>query len=89
MVNRFTAGIGSFLVVFAVSRTSPVLVEAISGVRYAIIFVAAYAITLWKPSCFREAFRKSTLIAKAAATCLVIAGLAVVGLHGGGSDSGP
>lgn len=89
MVNRFTAGVGSFLVVFAVSRTSPVLVEAISGLRYVIIFVAAYSITRWKPSWFREDFRKSTLIAKAAATCLVVAGLALVGLHGGGSGAAP
>ncbi len=83
MINRFLAGVGSFLVIFAISRTSPVLVEAISGVRYVIIFLAAYAITRWKPSWFREDFRGWTLAAKVLATCLVIAGLALVGLHGG------
>ena len=31
MVNRFLAGVGSFLVVFAISRTNPAIVEAISG----------------------------------------------------------
>src|SRR5581483_9415399 len=36
-VNRFLAGVGSFLVVYAISRTSPELVQAISGVRYAIV----------------------------------------------------
>jgi uncharacterized membrane protein len=89
MVNRFLAGVGSFLVVFAVSRTSPVLVNAISGVRYVIIFVAAYSITRWKPSWFREDFRKWTLVAKVTATCLVIAGLALVGLRGGAKAGGP
>lgn len=44
MVNRFMAGVGSFLV-FAISRTSPAVVQGISGVRYAIIFVAAYLIS--------------------------------------------
>lgn len=90
MVNRFLAGVGSFLVVFAVSRTSPALVEAISGVRYAIIFVAAYAITMWRPSWFQEDFRRWVFVAKATATLLVIAGLVWVGFHGGhGASSGP
>jgi uncharacterized membrane protein len=82
-VNRFMAGIGSFLVVYAVSRTNPALVEAISGVRYAVIFVGAYLITRWKPAWFREDFGPWALAAKATATSLVIAGLVLVGLHGG------
>jgi drug/metabolite transporter (DMT)-like permease len=90
MVNRFLAGIGSFLVVYAVSRANPALVEAISGVRYAVIFLGAYAITKWKPSWFQEDFRGRVLVAKAAATSLVITGLVLVGLRGGvGADSGP
>jgi drug/metabolite transporter (DMT)-like permease len=88
MVNRFMAGVGSFLVLYAVSRTTPVLVNAIAGVRYAIIFVGAYAITRWRPSWFREDFRKPTLVTKAAGTCLVIAGLALIGLHGGRGGGG-
>lgn len=83
MVNRFVAGIGSFLVVFAISRATPALVEAISGVRYVIIFVGAYGITRMKPSWFREDFSMRALLFKAAATCLVIAGLVLVGLQGG------
>ncbi|MGH9581428.1 MAG: EamA family transporter [Bryobacteraceae bacterium] len=82
MVNRFMAGVGSFLVVFAVSRTSPALVTAISGVRYAVIFVGAYLITMLKPEWFREDFRRWVLVAKIVATCLVVAGLALVGIHG-------
>jgi uncharacterized membrane protein len=82
MVNRFVAGVGSFLVVLALSRANPALVEAISGVRYIVIFIGAYAITMLKPSWFREDFRKWVLIAKATATCLVVAGLVLLGLHG-------
>lgn len=89
MVNRFLAGVGSFLVVFAVSRTSPALVTAISGVRYAVIFLGAYLITMLKPEWFREDFRKWVLTAKIIATCLVVAGLALVGIHGKAAGGGP
>jgi drug/metabolite transporter (DMT)-like permease len=85
MVNRFVAGVGSFLIVFAVSRAHPSLVQAISGVRYVIIFIGAYLITRFKPSWFRENFRGRALVMKALATGLVIAGLVLVAMHGGGS----
>lgn len=89
-INRFVAGVGSFLVVFAVSRANPAVVEAISGVRYVVIFLGAYAITRWRPSWFREDFTKWAITIKAAATSLVVAGLVLVGLHGaGGGPSGP
>jgi drug/metabolite transporter (DMT)-like permease len=90
MMNRFVAGVGSFLIIFAISRANPALVEAISGVRYIIIFLGAYAITQVKPSWFREDFRKPVLIAKVTATCLVVIGLVLVALSGGGGGaSGP
>lgn len=88
MVNRFLAGVGSFLVVFAVSRANPSVVQAISGVRYVTIFVGAYAITKFRPFWLQEDFGGWTLVIKVAATCLVIGGLVLVGLHeqqGGGS----
>lgn len=86
MVNRFTAGLGSFLIVYAVSLANPALVEAISGVRYVIVFFGAYAITKLRPVWFQEDFRKWVLMAKVAATGLVTAGLVVVGLRGGGGS---
>ncbi|HEX5234836.1 MAG TPA: EamA family transporter [Silvibacterium sp.] len=89
-LNRFVAGVGSFLVVFAVSRAQPSVVEAISGVRYVVIFLGAYAITTWRPSWFREDFTKRALLVKLAGTALVVAGLVLVGMHGGGGGaSGP
>jgi uncharacterized membrane protein len=88
MMNRFLAGVGSFLVVFAVSRASPSVVEAISGVRYVIIFIGAYAITHLRPSWFREDFKGRALLIKAVGTGLVVAGLILVGLHGGNAGAG-
>ena len=86
-INRLMAGVGSFLVVFAISRTSPSMVEAISGVRYVVIFVAAYAITRWRPVWFREDFTRRALLVKALGTGLVVAGLILAGLHG--NTAGP
>jgi uncharacterized membrane protein len=90
MMNRLVAGVGSFLVVYAVSRIAPSLVEAISGVRYVVLFIGAYLITQWRPSWFREDFTRRTLIIKIVATSLVVAGLVLVGLNGGsGASAGP
>lgn len=89
MMNRALAGVGSFLVVFAISRSSPSVVEAIAGVRYVVIFVCAYAITQWRPSWFREDFGRRALIIKALGTAFVVAGLILVGMHGGSGGSGP
>lgn len=90
LTNRFLAGVGSFLVVFAVSRTSPSMVEAVSGLRYVMIFLGAYAITRLKPSWFREDFSPQALVIKVIGTSLVVAGLVLAGLHGGsGTGGGP
>jgi uncharacterized membrane protein len=86
-INRFLAGVGSFLVVFAISRTSPSMVEAISGVRYVVIFVGAYAVTRWRPVWFREDFTRRALFVKALGTGMVVAGLILAGLHG--TTAGP
>ena len=89
-VNRFVAGVGSFLVVFAVSRANPALVEAVSGLRYVIVFLGAYVVTRWRPRWFREDFRPAALGIKALATSLVIVGLVLVAIHGGDtSQSAP
>lgn len=89
MFNRFLAGVGSFLVVFAISRASPAVVEAISGVRYVIVFIGAYGITKLKPQWFREDFSRRALSFKAIATCLVVIGLVLVGIRSGPGASGP
>lgn len=85
--NRFVAGVGSFLVVFAVSRAQPSVVEAISGVRYVVIFLGAYAITRWVPRWFREDFTRRAMLVKIAGTALVVAGLVLVGMNGGGGGA--
>ena len=87
-VNRFIAGLGSFLVFYAISLTQPAIVNAISGVRYAIIFVGAYLLTRFKPSWLKETFSGWELAAKSTGTGLVVAGIIVVALAGGNSASG-
>lgn len=88
--NRFLAGVGSFLVVYAVSRAHPAVVESISGVRYVVIFLGAYIITRWRPRWFEEDFSRSALIIKLIGTALVVAGLVLVGMQGAGNGgAGP
>jgi len=87
-VNRFMAGLGSFLVVYAVSRTHPAMVSAISGVRYAVIFLGALMLTKLRPDWLRENFRGPLLVTKTVATGLVIAGVVIAGLAGGKTGGG-
>lgn len=82
-VNRFVNGVGSFLIFFAISLAHPAIVAAISGLRYVIIFVAAFLITKLYPRWLKEEFRGWTLVAKSVATALIVAGLVLVGLKGG------
>jgi drug/metabolite transporter (DMT)-like permease len=77
-MNRLISGVGSFLVFYAVSLASPAVVDALSGVRYAIVFVGAYALTKLRPSLLRENFRGWLVFGKAAATVMVAAGLVVL-----------
>jgi drug/metabolite transporter (DMT)-like permease len=81
--NRFVNGLGSFVVFYAISLANPAMVDAISAIRYVIIFLGAYLITLWKPDWMHENFHGMVLVGKAAATLLVVAGLVLVGLRGG------
>jgi hypothetical protein len=58
-------------------------VSAISGERYAIIFVGAYLLTRLRPDWLREDFSRKVLFAKSVATGLIVAGLVLVGLGPG------
>jgi len=82
LTNRLVDGVGAFLVWYAISLANPAMVEAISAVRYVVIFLGAYVLTIWKPGWISEGFYGMTLAAKAAATGLVTAGLVIVGLRG-------
>ncbi len=88
-VNRFISGVGSFLIFYAIDLAHPAVVDAISGVRYAIIFVGAYSLTQFRPEWLRENFRGSVLVGKSVATLLIVAGLVLLGLHDRGQGGGP
>jgi hypothetical protein len=79
-LNRFVNGVGSFLIFVAISRASPAIVDAISGLRYVIIFIGVYLIGRYHASWLREDFRGWPLIAKTIATALVVAGLVLIGI---------
>lgn len=86
-VNRFLNGLGSFLVFYAISLTRPALVDAVTGLRYVIIFAVSYGLTVLRPRLLREDFNGAVLLWKSIATALVVGGLALIGLHGGGPET--
>ena len=88
-VNRFISGVGSFLIFYAIDLAHPAVVDAISGVRYAIIFVAAYGLTRLRPRWLQENFEGWALVGKGLATLLIVAGLVLLGLGGKSQNSGP
>lgn len=85
-MNRFISGVGSFLLFYAISRTSPALVEAITGLRYVLIFLGAYGISKLRPAWLQENFAGPTLAGKALATAMVVAGLVLVGIRSNGQS---
>jgi len=87
-VNRFISGVGSFLIFYAVSLISPAMVDAMTGLRYVIIFLGAYGLTRLRPDWLREQFTGRALIIKCLATSLIIAGLIWLGIQTGGEAAG-
>jgi drug/metabolite transporter (DMT)-like permease len=87
-VNRFISGVGSFLVYYAISLANPALVDAITGLRYVIIFGGAYGLTRLRPQWLRENFTGRTLLGKSLATLMVVAGLVLLGIRSQGQPGG-
>lgn len=81
--NRFVSGLGSFLVFYAISLTSPAIVDALSGLRYVIVFLGVLALTILKPAILSEDFRPWVFAAKLASTILVAIGLAMLAINSG------
>lgn len=88
-LNRFISGVGSFLIFLAISRASPAVVDAISGLRYAIVFVGVFLVGKYHPGWLHEDYRGWPLAAKIIATALVVTGLVLVGLGGTGAEGAP
>ena len=87
-VNRFIDGVGSFLIFYAISLTHPAIVDAIGGIRFAIIFVAALLLTRFWPQWLREDFSGRELAIKLVATAVIVAGMIWLATHGGHEEAG-
>jgi uncharacterized membrane protein len=87
-VNRFIDGVGSFLIFYAISLTHPALVDAISGVRFVIIFVGALMLTKLKSDWLSETFSGRSLAIKTFATAVIVAGMIWLATHGGHEEAG-
>ncbi|HLH17681.1 MAG TPA: hypothetical protein VKX45_10695 [Bryobacteraceae bacterium] len=87
-VNRFVNGLGAFGIYYAISLANPAEVDAISAIRYVIIFLGAWWMSAFRPDWLKEDFSRNVLISKVIATALVGTGIALVGLHGGPATTG-
>ena len=87
-VNRFIDGVGSFLIFYAISLTHPAIVDAISGVRFVIIFVGALLLTRMRPAWLQEDFSGRTLAIKVFATAIIVTGMVWLAMHGGQDEVG-
>ena len=81
LANRGISGLGALLVYLAISRASPAMVDAMSGLRYVAIFAGTYALTQLRPDWLYERFTLGAMAAKLAATALAIAGLLLAALQ--------
>jgi drug/metabolite transporter (DMT)-like permease len=87
-VNRFIDGVGSFLIFYAISLTHPAIVDAISGVRFVIIFLGALLLTRFRPNWLSEDFSGRTLVIKLTATAVIVTGMIWLATHGGHEEAG-
>ena len=80
--NRIAAAVGSFLLFYAISlESSPALIEAAAGLRYAVIFILAYILFRFNYKELKERFTGWTFIIKIIATLLIVIGLGVLALQ--------
>ena len=86
-VNRFIDGVGSFLIFYAISLTHPAIVDAIGGVRFAIIFAGAIVLTKFWPQWLQEDFTGRELTIKVLATAVIMAGMIWLAVHGGHEEA--
>jgi len=75
LTNRFYAGIGGILGVWAIALGHPALVDASAGLKYVVIFLGAWLL-------LRESFHGKVLFIKLTAAILIVGGLAWLGFVG-------
>ena len=81
-LNRALSGASSFFIFYGISlEAQPALIESLSGVRFALIFLIAFAISKIKPSWLNEKFHGWILAGKIVATILILLGLLGLGLQ--------
>lgn len=79
--NRLLAGIGAFLIFFAISRSNPSLVEALSGFGYVVIFVLAAILTRFYPHILEEKMGRFSHRMRILGILLVLFGTFTLGLQ--------
>lgn len=80
--NRILAASGSFLIFYAISvENRPALIEAVAGLRYAVIFVFAYILYKYNHKHLKDKFAGWAFTIKIIATLLIITGLGILSIQ--------
>lgn len=78
IASRIFSGVAPLILLLAISYGSASLVNALQGVQYVFLFVLAIFFSRRWPNIFREDLNRRTLVQKAVATVLIMAGLALL-----------
>jgi hypothetical protein len=80
--NRAAAGLGSFFIYYAFSQTpQPALIEALSGLRYVAVFLAALVAAKFVSALAKEKLTGYPLVLKSFATVFIVAALAGISIQ--------
>ena len=82
IMSRAAAGVSTILIIYAVKLEHPAIVDALAGVRAAVVFIVALAITKLRPGWLKEQFRGWTLAGKIIATAIISLGLIGIAVQG-------
>lgn len=81
-MNKAFAGLGAFLIAYAVSLGPVIFVQGLNGVQFALVFLLAIPLSMRYPEIFREKIDRNTIIQKTAAIVLIVLGVALVATSG-------
>ncbi|MEK7608165.1 MAG: DMT family transporter [Patescibacteria group bacterium] len=79
--NRFLAGIGAFLIFFAISKSNPPLIEALSGLGYVVVFILAAFLTRFYPHILEEKMSRLSHRTRILGIALILVGTFLLGLQ--------
>lgn len=77
-LDKVLAAAGVILIQFALSKGSPTLINALTGLQYGLLVILVAALSTWKPKIFKETYGKGEALQECIAVLLIAIGLALL-----------